>query len=84
MGYDEQSMKKSVGHMLEAFQYGAPPHGGIAWGIDRLMMLLEEKTSIREVIAFPKTGSGEEILFGSPTTFSERKVSEANIKIVVK
>ena len=84
MGYDEQSMIKSVGHMLEAFQYGAPPHGGIAWGIDRLMMILEEKSSIREVIAFPKTGQGEEILFGSPTTFSERKISEANIKISLK
>jgi aspartyl-tRNA synthetase len=82
MGYDEQSTKKSVGHMLDAFQYGAPPHGGIAWGIDRLMMILEEKTSIREVIAFPKTGQGEEVLFGSPTTFSERKISEVNIKVI--
>jgi aspartyl-tRNA synthetase len=47
-------------------------------------MILEEKTSIREVIAFPKTGQGEEILFGSPTTFSARKISEANIRIAVK
>ena len=84
MGYDEQSMQKSVGHMLEAFQYGAPPHGGIAWGVDRLMMILEEKASIREVITFPKTGQGEEILFGSPTTVSEKKIAEANIKISVK
>ena len=82
MGYDEQSMKKSIGHMLEAFQYGAPPHGGIAWGVDRLMMILEEKSSIREVIAFPKTGQGEEVLFGSPTNFSEKKIAEANIKVV--
>ena len=82
MGYDEQSMRKSVGHMLDAFQYGAPPHGGIAWGIDRLMMILEEKTSIREVIAFPKTGQGEEILFGSPTTIPSRKISEANIRLI--
>ena len=81
MGYDEQSARKSVGHMIDAFQYGAPPHGGIAWGIDRLMMILEEKTSIREVIAFPKTGQGEEILFGSPTTVSPRKIAEANIKV---
>ena len=70
--------------MLDAFQYGAPPHGGIAWGVDRLMMILEEKSSIREVIAFPKTGQGEEILFGSPTTVSERKIAEVNIKISVK
>ena len=83
MGYDEPDMRKSVGHMLDAFQYGAPPHGGIAWGIDRLMMILEEKNSIREVIAFPKTGQGEEILFESPTTISEQKIAEANIKIGV-
>ncbi|MDR2233541.1 MAG: bifunctional amidotransferase subunit GatB/aspartate--tRNA ligase AspS [Tannerella sp.] len=84
MGYDRQSMLKSVGHMLDAFQYGAPPHGGIAWGVDRLMMILEEKSSIREVMAFPKTGSGEELLFGSPINISEKKIQEANIKIQVK
>jgi len=84
MGYDRQSMLKSVGHMLDAFQYGAPPHGGIAWGIDRLMMILEEKSSIREVMAFPKTGSGEELLFGSPIHISEKKIQEANIKIHIK
>jgi aspartyl-tRNA synthetase len=84
MGYDEQATQKSVGHMLDAFQYGAPPHGGIAWGVDRLMMILEEKSSIREVIAFPKTGQGEELLFSSPSTMSDKKVQEANIKVNVK
>ena len=81
MGFDEQSMQKSVGQMLHAFQYGAPPHGGIAWGVDRLMMILEEKASIREVMAFPKTGSGEEILFGSPSTISDKKIREANMTL---
>ena len=84
MGYDEQSMQKSVGHMLDAFQYGAPPHGGIAWGIDRLMMILEGKSSIREVIAYPKTGSGEELLFRSPSTISDKKIREAHIKLSIK
>jgi len=70
--------------MLDAFQYGAPPHGGIAWGVDRLMMILEEKTSIREVIAFPKTGQGEEVLFGSPSTMPDKKIQEANIKVNIK
>ena len=84
MGFDRQSMEKSVGHMLDAFQYGAPPHGGIAWGVDRLMMILEEKSSIREVIPFPKTGSGEEMLFKSPSTMPDKKIREANIRVHVK
>jgi len=78
MGYDRESMEKSVGHMLNAFRYGAPPHGGIAWGIDRLMMILEKKASIREVIAFPKTGSGEDLLFGSPSVLTGKKLIEAH------
>ena len=81
MGYDDENMKKSVGHMLDAFQYGAPPHGGIAWGIDRLIMILEKKSSIRDVMAFPKTGSGEDLMFGSPSPLPEKKISEANIQL---
>ena len=79
MGYGREEMEKSVGHMLEAFQYGAPPHGGIAWGIDRLIMILEKKSSIREVIAFPKTGTGEDLLFGSPSTLPASKIKDAHI-----
>ena len=83
MGYDREEMMKSVGHMYEAFQFGAPPHGGIAWGMDRLMMILEKKHSIRDVMAFPKTGSGEDLLFISPTTLSAKKIHDANIKSIV-
>jgi aspartyl-tRNA synthetase len=78
MGYNREAMRKSVGHMLDAFQYGAPPHGGIAWGIDRLIMILEKKSSIREVIAFPKTGAGEDLMFGSPSALNDKKIMEAN------
>ncbi len=84
MGYNKEEMLKSVGTMYEAFHYGAPPHGGIAWGVDRLMMILEKKASIREVMAFPKTGTSEDLLFGSPSPLSDRKVEEMNVKILKK
>jgi aspartyl-tRNA synthetase len=82
MGYNKDEMKKSVGHMYEAFQYGAPPHGGIAWGVDRLMMILERKVSIREVMAYPKTGSGEDLMFNSPSPLPKKKVEEMNVRVI--
>ncbi len=82
MGYNKEEMIKSVGTMYKAFHYGAPPHGGIAWGIDRLMMILEKKTSIREVMAFPKTGTSEDLLFGAPSLLSDKKVEEMNVKVI--
>lgn len=84
MGYNKEEMMKSVGTMYKAFHYGAPPHGGIAWGIDRLMMILEKKASIREVMAFPKTGTSEDLLFGAPSTLSDKKVEEMNVKVIRK
>jgi aspartyl-tRNA synthetase len=82
MGYNKEEMLKSVGTMYKAFQYGAPPHGGIAWGVDRLMMILEKKASIREVMAFPKTGTSEDLLFNAPSPLSDKKVEEMNVKIM--
>ena len=84
MGYSKEDMLKSVGTMHKAFHYGAPPHGGIAWGVDRLMMILERKTSIREVMAFPKTGTSEDVLFGSPSPLSDKKVEEMNVRVIGK
>lgn len=84
MGYNKDEMMKSVGTMYNAFQYGAPPHGGIAWGVDRLMMILEKKVSIREVMAFPKTGSSEDLLFNAPSILSDKKVEEMNVRIIRK
>ncbi|RCS26619.1 aspartate--tRNA ligase [Polaribacter sp. WD7] len=82
MGYNKEEMIKSVGTMHKAFQYGAPPHGGIAWGVDRLMMILEKKVSIREVMAFPKTGTSEDLLFNAPSILPDKKVEEMNVKII--
>ncbi|MFD1293780.1 bifunctional amidotransferase subunit GatB/aspartate--tRNA ligase AspS [Lutibacter holmesii] len=82
MGYNKTEMIKSVGAMYKAFQYGAPPHGGIAWGVDRLMMILEKKASIREVMAFPKTGTSDDLLFGAPSKLSDKKVEEQNVRIL--
>ncbi|WP_248722234.1 bifunctional amidotransferase subunit GatB/aspartate--tRNA ligase AspS [Seonamhaeicola sp. ML3] len=82
MGYNKEEMLKSVGTMYKAFHYGAPPHGGIAWGVDRLMMILEKKSSIREVMAFPKTGTSEDLLFGAPSPLSDKKVEEMNVKVI--
>jgi aspartyl-tRNA synthetase len=84
MGYNKEEMLKSVGTMYKAFHYGAPPHGGIAWGVDRLMMILEKKASIREVMAFPKTGTSDDLLFGAPSMLSDKKVEEMNVKIIKK
>ncbi|SNR70469.1 aspartyl/glutamyl-tRNA(Asn/Gln) amidotransferase subunit B [Lutibacter agarilyticus] len=82
MGYNKAEMIKSVGAMYKAFQYGAPPHGGIAWGVDRLMMILEKKASIREVMAFPKTGTSDDLLFGAPSKLSDKKVEEQNVRVI--
>ena len=84
MGYNKEEMMRSVGTMHKAFQYGAPPHGGIAWGVDRLMMILEKKASIREVMAFPKTGSSEDLLFNAPSILSDKEVEEMNVRIIRK
>lgn len=72
------------GHMLEAFQYGAPPHGGIAVGYDRLIAVLAGEPNIREVIAFPKTSDGRDLMMGAPSPLPADQLSEANVEAVVK
>ncbi len=70
------------GHMLEAFSYGAPPHGGIAWGLDRLIMIFAGEPNIREVIAFPKDQKAKDLTLGAPSVMPEKDVKEANVKII--
>lgn len=81
MGHKEEDIEKNFGHMMRTFSSGTPPHGGIAWGIDRLMMLLQNELSIREVIAFPKTGDGRDLLMDSPAEISKTQLDELGIEI---
>jgi aspartyl-tRNA synthetase len=67
--------------MLHAFKSGTPPHGGIAWGFDRLVMLLENEPNIREVIPFPKTGEGRDPMMVSPSTVSKEQLTELHIQV---
>lgn len=67
--------------MLEAFEYGVPPHGGIATGIDRLMMILMNEPSIRETIAFPKTGDGRDLMMNAPSEIDQTQLKELRIEI---
>jgi aspartyl-tRNA synthetase len=81
MGYADEQITANFGHMLRAFSYGTPPHGGIAWGLDRLVTVLQNESSIREVIAFAKTGEGRDLMMDSPSVISEKQLRELGIKI---
>ncbi len=81
LGHKDVDIENNFGHMLNAFDLGTPPHGGIAWGFDRLVMILENEPNIREVIAFPKTGEGKDLMMMSPSTVSKKQLDELGIKI---
>jgi len=81
LGVSEEEKLRRFGHMLEAFEYGAPPHGGIAPGIDRIAAILSHENVIREVMAFPKTGDARDAMMGAPSPVSERQLSDVHIKL---
>jgi aspartyl-tRNA synthetase len=81
LGLDPELIQARFGHMLEAFEFGAPPHGGMAPGIDRIVMLLANEPTIREVIAFPKTGDARDPLMNAPSPIEDKRLNEAHIQI---
>ena len=81
MGHNLEDIEKNFGHMMKAFSLGTPPHGGIAWGLDRFVMLLQNEPNIREVIAFAKTGEGRDPMMHSPAEISSTQLKELKIKL---
>jgi aspartyl-tRNA synthetase len=81
LGMDEQEQKHKFGFLLGAFEYGAPPHGGIAFGFDRLCALLGGSETIRDFIAFPKNNSGRDVMIDAPSTIDEKQFTELQIKL---
>lgn len=82
LGFSEESAKEKFGFLLDAFKYGAPPHGGLAYGLDRLTMLFTGAENIRDVVAFPKTQSATCLLTGAPTKLDDKQLEEVHIKVI--
>ncbi|HCN85211.1 MAG TPA: aspartate--tRNA ligase [Sphingobacteriaceae bacterium] len=83
LGFSTEDAQKQFGFLLDAFEYGAPPHGGIAFGFDRLVSIFAGLDSIRDVIAFPKNNSGRDVMIDSPSTIADEQLKELNIKTTV-
>ncbi len=81
LGYSDEEIDGQFGHMLEAFEYGSPPHGGIALGIDRIIMLLAGEETIREVIAFPKNQSAVDLTVNAPSSVTEGQLAELHLRL---
>ena len=81
LGISKEDAKERFGHILTAFSYGVPPHAGIAWGLDRLIMLLCNEPNIREVIAFPKDQKAKDVMLGAPSLMPNETLDELSISI---
>jgi len=80
LGMTEEVAQEKFGYLLEAFRYGPPPHGGIAYGLDRVVMLMAGRESIRDVIAFPKTQRGQCLLTDAPSEVDQKQLDELNLR----
>jgi len=81
LGHSKESINNRFGHLMEAFKYGTPPHGGIAVGLDRFLAILFEEPNIREVIAFPKTGDGRDLMMNAPSDVDKEQLEELHISV---
>lgn len=84
LGISDEDAERRFGHMLRAFRYGVPPHGGIAWGLDRLIMIIQGEPNIREVIAFPKDGQARDLMLSAPSVLPVETLTEVHISTVKK
>jgi aspartyl-tRNA synthetase len=82
LGYKDEETRERFGHLLDAFEYGAPPHGGIAPGVDRIVMLLAGEENIREVMAFPKNQAAMDLTLNAPSPVSEEQLTELHLKLL--
>ena len=81
LGFSEENAKAQFGFLMDAFEYGAPPHGGLAFGLDRLVAILGGQETIRDFIAFPKNNSGRDVMIDAPAFIDDEQLKELNIKL---